>query len=394
MGTATLQKSLGAFYTDVPIARYIVKWALRDPSDSVLDPSCGDGVFLSTAFEQLQSMGSAQPTICGIDIDEKAVSTTKSRLPTARLIQADFFSVRPAEIPFFNAVVGNPPFIRYQSFNGDLRLSALARAREAGVNLAQLSSSWAPFLVHAVGFLRPGGRLGMVVPSELGHAQYARSVLQFLIRRFHRIQVCLFRKKLFPDLSEDTGLLLCEEFGKPCSWFSITILDDIDRAQTAKAVEFPVDIEGVRDGRVRLIHYLLSPRARHLYEHLSNQATVVRLGVAADVGIGYVTGCNDYFHLSEQQRKKFRIPGAFLRPAILTLAETEGIVIRRNDWKELGKQGKKIYLLTILPWGRERLPRSILEYLKLGESSGVKSRFKCRVRDPWYSVPHLSLIHI
>lgn len=389
MATAILQKSLGAFYTGLPIARYIVQWALRRPSDSLLDPSCGDGVFLSSAYEQLLSLGSKRPNVCGIEVDQAAADMTKSRLPGARLIEADFFSVKAAQPLFFDAVVGNPPFIRYQNFNGDVRFSALARATEAGVKLPQLSSSWAPFLVHAVSFLKAGGRLGMVVPSELGHAQYARSVLQFLINKFGRIQICLFRKKLFPDLSEDTGLLFCEEFEKPCTSLSVIILDDIDQVQKTNGVGRAVDIEGIRLGRVRLIHYLLPAKARHLYEYLSNQGSVARLGVAADVGIGYVTGCNDYFHFSEAERKKWRIPAAFLRSAVLTLAETEAIRMRRTDWETLADRGRKIYLLAIPPLGKERLPRSILEYLKLGESSGVPHRFKCRVRDPWYSVPHV-----
>lgn len=389
MATATLQKSLGAFYTDEPIARYLVSWAVRCPTDTVLDPSCGGGVFLSSALQRLRSLGSAEPHIWGIDVDEDAVQRTRSCLPAAKLTKADFFSVSPRELPRFDAVVGNPPFIRYQAFNGSIRSSALARAREAGVNLAQLSSSWAPFLVHAVSFLKPGGRLGMVVPSELGHAQYARSVLRFFINNFGRIQICLFRKKLFPDLSEDTGLLLCEQYGGPCGWFSVTILDDIGNAHENRHLSFPVDIGAIRDGRARLVHYLLSAKARDLYGQLSNQTAVARLGVAADVGIGYVTGCNEYFHLSEEEQRKWRIPARFLRPAILTLAETDGIVMRETDWRELAEQGKKSHLLAVPPLGGERLPRSVLDYLKHGEMMGVPKRFKCRVRDPWYSVPHV-----
>ena len=47
----------------------------------------------------------------------------------------DFFDVDPERLPAFDAVVGNPPFIRYQSFSGAGRAKALARAREQGVAL-------------------------------------------------------------------------------------------------------------------------------------------------------------------------------------------------------------------------------------------------------------------
>ena len=216
MAAATIQKSLGAFYTSEPVARTIVRWAVRNPDDSVLDPSCGDGVFLSSAARHLKSIGCRNPEVWGIDINGDALQSVKARLPDCRLLTADFFSTKPGDIPFFNIVIGNPPFIRYQAFNGSTRSAALERAKEGGVDLPKLSSSWAPFLVHSAAFLTEGGRLGMVVPAELGHAQYAREVISFLLQKFRRIRFCIFRKKLFPELSEDTGVLFCEGFGTDC----------------------------------------------------------------------------------------------------------------------------------------------------------------------------------
>ena len=389
MTTATIQKSFGAFYTGEPVARTIVRWAVRNPTDSVLDPSCGDGVFLSSAVRRLEGIGSSNPQIWGIDVNEKALHSVKAGLPQCRLLSADFFSTKQGEIPFFDAIIGNPPFIRYQTFNGSSRSSALARAKEVGVHLPKLSSSWAPFLVHAVAFLNKGGRLGMVVPAELGHAQYAREVLAFLLRKFGRIEFCIFRKKLFPELSEDTGLLLCEEFESPCTWLSVAVLNDIKEAEEQKYVPYPIDIEAVRSGRTRLGHYLLSPKARHLYEQLSEHKQVARLGAVADVGIGYVTGYNDYFHLSPAECRRWRIPASLLRPALLSLGDTKGVVVRRADWTRLTREEKKTYLLAIPAVGEDRLPRSILGYLKHGQEIGVPKRFKCRTREPWYSVPHI-----
>jgi len=355
----------------------------------VLDPSCGEGVFLASATVQLRSMGSQEPKVWGIDLDDGAIQTVRSRLSGPELIQSNFFSVKPGSIPYFDAVIGNPPFIRYQTFNGENRATALARAHEAGVNLGQLSSSWAPFVVHSTAFLKKGGRLGMVVPVELGHAQYAREVLLFLLRKFGRIQVRIFRKKLFPDLSEDTSLLFCEDFGMACSWFSVVILKSIEDDDSDKHIEQPVDIEALRNGKVRLNRYLLAPKVRHLYDNLSQQPGVAKLGTAADIGIGYVTGCNDYFHLSLQECRHWRIPANYLRPAVLSLAEIEGVILRRLDWSKLARDGKKCFLLSIPFLAEEKFAQSLRAYLKQGEALGVAKRFKCRVREPWFSVPHV-----
>ena len=51
----------------------------------------------------------------------------------------------------------------------------------AGITLSALTSSWLPFLVHAIAQLKRGGRLAMVLPFELTHAwMLALAVALFL----------------------------------------------------------------------------------------------------------------------------------------------------------------------------------------------------------------------
>jgi len=383
------QKTLGAFYTDEAVARFLVNWALRTKTDSVLDPSCGDGVFLGASMERLRALGSQKPEVWGVDVDPKAVGAARVRGHTDRLFVRDFFSLKPGDVRPVTAIVGNPPFIRYQTFNGSSRDSALTRAREAGVHLPKLSSSWAPFLVHAAAFLQRGGRLAMVVPAELAHAQYAREVLRFLFRKFGWITVRLFQNKLFPELSQDTFLLLCEDYGKACDWCSVVSANNIDQVERDEGCAIPVDIEAIRTGRRRLTHYLLPSKARHLYEAMSEQAGVVRLWEAADVGIGYVTGANAYFHLSLAESRKWGIPSRYLAAAALSLGNSQGIALQRADWDRLARFGKKVFLLTLPESRINQFPRSVLEYLAYGKRHKVPSRFKCRVRRTWYSIPHV-----
>lgn len=389
MATATHQKSLGAFYTGEPIARWIVNWAIRSREDTVLDPSCGGGVFLRSASQFLHNDKLVSPRIWGIDVDGGALRGIVERVPNCELINANFFSIKPGDTPRFDVVVGNPPFIRYQSFSGSTRSLALDRARENGADLPQLSSSWAPFVVHAASFLKKGGRLGMVVPVELAHAQYAREVLRFLAGKFRRIQLSIFRKKLFSDLSEDTGILLCDGYESPCAWFSIAVLNDIQEAQEGRYVEQPVNVEAVLSGRKRITQYLLTPKVRSLYDGFSDSREVVRLGAVADVGIGYVTGCNDYFHVSVSEVKSWRLPSNVLRPAILSMDGSFGALLRKADWARLRDAGKKAYLLAIPRLSENKLPHSVRKYLDFGAKCGVRERFKCRVRGVWYSVPHV-----
>lgn len=389
MATATQQKTLGAFYTADPIARFLVNWAVRGRDDIVLDPSCGNGVFLSAALDRLLHLGNSSPRVTGIDIDPAALRSSRLRSPDFHLLQSDFFSLRPGDIPPVTAVVGNPPFIRYQTFNGNQRADALRCALEVGVRLPQLSSSWAPFLIHATAFLRPGGRLGMVAPAELVHAQYAREVLRFLVRKFKRITVRMFQKKMFAELSEDTVLLLCETFGEHCDWFSVTPANSIEHAQSDDTNAIPVDIEAIKGGKHRLTRYLLPPKAHHLYDSLAMEKGVFRFGEAADVGIGYVTGCNDFFHMSVNEAKSWRVPSRYLLPSVLSLGDFHGTAFRRSDWRKLAESGTKTYLLNLPATKTAELPHGLAEYLRHGRARNIHQHFKCRVRNTWYSVPHV-----
>lgn len=58
----------------------------------------------------------------------------------------DFLLSEPE--PRFDAVVGNPPYVRYQSFSGKERTTAKRAALRAGVSLTNLASSWAAFALH------------------------------------------------------------------------------------------------------------------------------------------------------------------------------------------------------------------------------------------------------
>ena len=136
MGSPAQQKTLGAFYTDETVARFLVNWALREKTDSVLDPSCGDGIFLVAAAERLRTLGKQNPQIWGVDIDPEALRVARIRARMAALLQKDFFSLRRGHIPSVTVVVGNPPFIRYQTFNGPARINALSRAGEAEIGRA------------------------------------------------------------------------------------------------------------------------------------------------------------------------------------------------------------------------------------------------------------------
>lgn len=391
-----IRKSLGAFYTPPDIAEFLTNWAIRSGSDTALDPSAGDGVFLRAARARVIELGGEAATrVRGIELSSETFQSTKLALSGSKdrptLFEGDFFDQSPETFGKVTAIIGNPPFIRYQKFSGETRQKALRRAVEAGVTLSELCSSWAPFLVHATRFVEPEGRMAVVAPAELVHAVYAKPVVRYLTESFGRVQLLVFEKRLFSDLSEDTVLVLAEGRGQKPEPLVIHALQDASSLQGWRPI-------GSSDGEAssawsrgvaRFVEYFVPPPTRDLYRELRSASGVVtKLGDVATVGIGYVTGDNNFFHLSSAESKALGISNRFLRPAVRNARGITGLTFTKRDWQAQQEQRARNLLLCIS--ARERnLPGSLSNYLSKGIKAGISKGYKCRNRDPWFAVPHV-----
>lgn len=388
-------KRLGAYYTAAEVAAFLAAWAIRSPGDTALDPSFGGGVFLTAAARRLAQLGGrADAQVFGVELEPDAHARVQlersSAAGTARLLRADFFDIGPTELAPVDAIIGNPPFIRHQGRARAERAKALERAAAQGVTLSPLASVWAPFVAHGCALLRPGGRLAMVVPAELGHASYARPLLAYLLASFGRVTLLSFRQPLFPALSQDTLLLLAEAKGGGPGGLALLDLESARDLAAARAPEALVraatalEPDGLLRGAEKLSHHWLSASARRLYQSLRQHPKVARLGALAEVGIGYVTGANQFFHLSRREAQSWRLSPACLKPAVYRGKALSGLRFTAGDWAAAAARGLAGYLFSL---DRDRPPPEAARYLAHGEALGVSERFKCRERSPWYAVP-------
>jgi adenine-specific DNA methylase len=395
--SATRRKELGAFYTPPVMAKRLVEWAIRSQDDHVLDPSFGGLVFLRAAMDQLRQLGTstedAEFQLHGMELDAeayKAATAADGGLLASGLQLGDFFTCHPNQsIPTCQAVVGNPPYIRYQDF----KHSAPAAHRiteQAGIRLTRLASSWAPFLIHATAFVAPGGRMAQVLPAELIHAQYAGGILDFLRRRFARVTIVVFDERVFPGALEEVVLLLADGRGDDCDadiqLLSYGSLDDLDLEDLRRAQKAPSSSKATgRLGQEKLLLQLLSADAQGLYRGLQESSEVRRLSDIAKVDIGAVTGANDFFLLTDQEAT--RLSRELLRPAVSKAVHIRGARFGPEDHAQLGAAGQKSQILV----ANAKTPSEVLataeDYFKEGEKEGIDTRYKCRTRRPWWAVP-------
>lgn len=388
------QKALGAFYTPPAMAEKMVAWAVRSPADTALDPSFGGLVFLRAAHARLVELGldpsDAGARLYGCDLDEvahaSAAAHAELHMRDDALLHRDFFTAEPGrDLPLVDAVVGNPPYVRYQLHNA-AGASARRVAEAAGISLTRLSSSWAPFLLHSADCVALGGRLALVLPAELMHAQYAGDVLTWVQRRFARTALVVFERRVFPGALEEVVLLFAEGRGEGTTQsvelVSCNSVADLDLAALQARLSNPVRRTRTRG---KLLAQLLPGESRDLYERLTDDDRVSQLGAVASVNIGAVTGANDFFLLKDGEEPD--IAGELLLPAVSKATHVRGARLTSSDFARLRERQARCLLLVTDKQTSQELLATARPHLQRGEAAGIPARYKCRVREPWHAIP-------
>lgn len=373
------QKLSGAYFTPEPLVEALVCWAVRNDTDRLLDPSCGDGRFIA-----------AHSNSVGIEQEPASAAIAIDRAPWALVHEGDFFQWADATPERFECCAGNPPFIRYQNFNGETRRRARDLCARQGATFSGLTSSWAPFLVAAASLLIPGGRMAFVVPAEIGHAPYAAPLMEYLIAHFKTVHIVAVREKLFPQLSEDCWLLYADGFGARTSEILLSPVDRFEWMARPPLHPLRIDVSEWR-GRWnrRLRPFLTSNSVRQLYAEKLESRTCSRLSDFANIGIGYVSGDNGFFHLRPSDVERWDIPSPFLHPTVRNGRVLPKRNITRSTVQKWRREDQQMLLLRL--GQRTELPTSISRYLDSEAGWKAREAYKCRSRDPWYSVPDVQV---
>ena len=111
------QKLRGAYYTPLQIADAMVGLFASQNISTVLEPSCGDGVFLDS-LKNLKLLDKVRKvTAVEIEPDEsKKVCSRYLNFAQVKVCNEDFFDYYNHVLgkENFDLILGNPPYIRYQ----------------------------------------------------------------------------------------------------------------------------------------------------------------------------------------------------------------------------------------------------------------------------------------
>jgi len=381
--TPELRKARGAFFTPTDLTRYVTEWAVTEPTDQVLEPSCGEAAFLLAAGRRLTELGASAPVLHGHELHRPSAKQAEALLlragHRADVSVGDFFAKAPT--PRYDAVIGNPPYVRYQDFSGPSRARSREAALRAGVTLTGLASSWAAFTVHSALFLKDGGRLGLVLPAELLSVNYAADVRSYLMRRFGRVRLVVFKDRVFPGVLEEVVLLLAEGVGGVDHMELLQVADvaALHGRPSAVTTWKPRPTEG------KWTQALLPRETLEALASLAEHKGVTTLKAWGKTTLGAVTGNNAYFALRPSMVSDLGLPESeLLRLSPPGSRHLRGLAFTLDSWRALRDADERTWL-----WRPSSVELSDASnaYRVAGEERLVHEAYKCRVRTPWWRVP-------
>jgi len=471
--------NLGQFYTPKPIAELIINWAVRSSDDKVLDPGCGSGTFLVETYRRLAELKLKRPykeikhvpedvhrqilsQLYGIDINEFPTHLTMMNLamrnvrapsPTLNIFVRDYFTIRPGfktiapykvktpegekevDVVFkdFDAVVGNPPYTRWTQITDDTQdriLKILGDAISKYGLTPQVARGVEPgiyvyWIMHSTGFLKEGGRLGMIISDSWLQSDYGVNFFRFLLDNYKVHAIIDISARVFPVPLIGACIILLEKYSDEGErrnnktvfmYLDVSkgymdvdeILKLIDNAKTEALPGQTITKELPSGAKVLVKAYTQGELVKHegkiinlifsvndVLNSLRQNPLIAEVSKYFETSFGnilylYLTstgrirgvrnvGGEEFFYLNEDKVKQFNIPGECLHPLLPSSRYLRFFTFIQQDWDELRKEGGECYLF-LCHRPRNDLSPQVLRYIQLGE--GPNAQIKTREGSP------------
>ncbi|WP_081968178.1 HsdM family class I SAM-dependent methyltransferase [Mycobacterium kyorinense] len=390
----------GQHYTSPDVVDLMLSAALPDGIGTVLDPACGGGTFLVRAYTRKRaydphaSHEQRLSEIAGCDVSAFAASVATVNLASQNLATGanyprvragSFFRVSPGGVfidlpdgggtmikhvlPPIDAVVCNPPYIKFADIGEDRRAeadAAYAADRPGQRTLKYRFNYHLYFWFHSASFLNSNARMSFITSGEWLDSDYGQQLQEWLLSNFHielvieslsepwfgearvgtvvfvvrkwtdaddktqaKIRFVILRKPLHALYSADTAddtvrLLSVDAFrDRLITLEGIGESDDFDYSVVSQKQlrELGTDEEGRYLGLPWRSRYLRSPK---IAEELSKREGFVELGEIADIALGGKTGADEFFYLTPTGQ------GTSAKPVLQGLTGWEGAISRSN----------------------------------------------------------------
>ena len=363
------QKLRGAYYTPQKLANAMVRLFASENIDTVLEPSCGDGVFLDSLKET--GLLDKVSRIEAVEIEAPEAQKVSDRYkdtPKVKVINQDFFDFYKEALgkKTFDLILGNPPYIRYQYLKESQRECQAQILTSHGMKSNKLINAWVAFMVASVQMLSKRGKIAFVIPAEILQVAYAEDLRLYLANQFAKITLITFEQLVFPDIEQEVVVFIGEKF------------DALDLASNG--------FQPVQHVKEKWTKYFINGDEMKLIQKLRADNRFAKFSEYGLINVGITTGNNGYFSVTEEVSTHYHLEEATL-PLIGRSSHAHGIYFTEADWNLNKAAGKPARLVRFPDAPYEDYPQGYRDYIMAGEAKSEHVGYKCSIRDRWYIVP-------
>ncbi|UTF53264.1 N-6 DNA methylase [Natronosalvus rutilus] len=453
---ADRRHEMGEYYTPPAICDLITRLCIDDGSDEVMDPACGSGGFLVSAYNRKKELLPEQKggheqilsQIHGVDINRfpahlsainLSIQDLTSHTETVNVEVSDFFNINPNTLRFgrvkagaggsewesgdvenaiggMDAVVGNPPYIRYQNIGDKENVRSHLSGLDADY-LSGFSDIYSYFITHATEFLKDGGKLGFITSDRWLSSQYGEDLQQFLLDHYKINAVIKFTSQTFDDALIGATVVIVEkcedEWERDDNRVKfIKVKERMDLDDLAEEVEQEFDSDkliisdeyrllatsqvALRENAKWSLYYNAPPA----YFELLHGEGICELQDVADLHLGKKVGGNTYFYhrmgewkelgLDEYASPAIKASGQITKIRFDDEAAKEWGVLNVRDLVEEalddGPEFGDTALEHVKGWLEDNGHDTLLEYVEKGEEEGHQHHDRCKRREVWFDI--------
>ena len=379
------QKLRGAYYTPQKLANAMVRLFASENIDTVLEPSCGDGVFLDSLKETgfLDKVSRVE----AVEIEAPEAQKVSGRYkdnPKVKVINQDFFEFYKETLgtKTYDLILGNPPYIRYQYLKESQRECQAQILTSHGMKSNKLINAWVAFMVASVQMLSKRGKIAFVIPAEILQVAYAEDLRLYLANHLAKITLITFEQLVFPDIEQEVVVFVGEK-GDAEKGIRIIEMNDLSGFDA-----LDLDSNGfqpVQHVKEKWTKYFINGDEMKLIQQLRSDNRFAKFSEYGLINVGITTGNNSYFSITEEVTNHYHLGEATL-PLIGRSSHAHGIYFTEADWNLNKTAGKPARLVCFPDIPYEDYPQGYKDYIMAGEANDEHVGYKCSIRDRWYIV--------
>ena len=380
------QKLRGAYYTPQKLANAMVRLFASENIDAVLEPSCGDGVFLDALKETGLLDKVSRVEAVEIETPEaQKVSGRYKDTPKVKVINRDFFEFYKETLgkKTYDLILGNPPYIRYQYLKESQRNCQAHILTSHGMKSNKLINAWVAFMVASVQMLSKRGKIAFVIPAEILQVAYAEDLRLYLANHLAKITLITFEQLVFPDIEQEVVVFVGEK-GDAEKGIRIIEMNDLSGFDVLDLASN--GFQPVQHVKEKWTKYFINGDEMKLIQKLRADNRFAKFSEYGLINVGITTGNNGYFSVTEEVANHYHLEEATL-PLIGRSSHAHGIYFTEADWNLNKTAGKPARLVRFPDIPYEDYPQGYKDYIMAGEVNDEHVGYKCSIRDRWYIVP-------